>query len=73
VELARPTSGPTLEAAALHHADWTDGHIRGFLDVVEGEPLSEDGWTEYSRMFGTRLYAGSSEPFDEVEQGELPF
>jgi 3'-5' exoribonuclease len=73
LERGSPVQPKTLEAVALHHADWTDGDIRGFLDVVEGEPLSEDGWTEYSRMFGTRLYAGSREPFDEVEQGELPF
>jgi len=56
---------------ALHHADWTDGDIRGFLDAVESEPISENGWTGFARMFGTQLYAGSEEPGEE--EGEIPF
>jgi 3'-5' exoribonuclease len=70
LERGSPVQPKTLEAVALHHADWTDGDIRGFLDVVEGEPLSEDGWTEYSRMFGTRLYRGAPESPEEDEDAE---
>jgi 3'-5' exoribonuclease len=70
LERGSPVQPKTLEAVALHHADWTDGDIRGFLDVVEGEPLSEDGWTEYSRMFETRLYAGPAERAQGDEEAE---
>jgi len=69
-----PVLPKTLEALALHHADWTDGDIRGFLDAVESEPPSAEGWTGYAKMFGTLLYPGpveSPEADDEVEQ--LPF
>jgi len=69
-----PVLPKTLEALALHHADWMDGDVRGFLDAVEGEPVSEDGWTGFASMFGTRLYprpVGAPEEDGEVEQ--LPF
>jgi len=58
LERGSPVVPRTLEALALHHADWMDGDIRGFLDHVESEPPSPDGWTGYSNMFGTRLYPG---------------
>ena len=69
-----PVLPKTLEALALHHADWMDGDVRGFLDFVESEPPAADGWTGFSSMFGTQLYRGpveSPEEDDEVEQ--LPF
>jgi 3'-5' exoribonuclease len=73
-ERGSPVEPKTLEALAVHHADWLDGNIRGFLDFAESEPISEDGWTPYSRMFGTHLYAGPGEPSGGVdEEGEIPF
>jgi hypothetical protein len=60
----------TLEALALHHADWVDGDVRGFLDIVESEPPSEDGWTGYARMFGRELYAGAERSPEEDEEAE---
>jgi hypothetical protein len=60
-----------LEALALHHADWLDGSVRGFIDAVESEPVSEDGWTGYSGMFRTQLYGGSVEPPEDED--EIPF
>ena len=74
LERGSPVAPQTLEALALHHADWMDGDVRGFLDFVESEPPSADGWTGFSSMFGTRLYRGpaeSPEADDRVEQ--LPF
>ena len=71
LERGSPVPPKTLEALALHHADWMDGDIRGFLDAVESEPPSADGWTGFSSMFGTRLYRGpaeSPEGDDEAEQ-----
>jgi len=74
LEQGSPVAPKTLEALALHHADWMDGDIRGFLDIVETEPISEDGWTGFARMFGTRLYAGRVQsPEEEDEQGGIPF
>jgi 3'-5' exoribonuclease len=71
LERGSPVVPKTLEAVALHHADWLDGSVRGFIDAVEGEPVSEDGWTGYSGMFRTQLYRGSVEaPEDE---DEIPF
>lgn len=58
LERGSPIVPKTLEALALHHADWLDGSIRGFLDVIESEPISEAEWTRYSKMFGTQLYRG---------------
>lgn len=58
LERGSPIVPKTLEALALHHADWLDGSIRGFLDVIESEPISEADWTRYSKMFGTQLYRG---------------
>jgi len=58
LERGSPIVPKTLEALALHHADWLDGSIRGFLDVIESEPISEAEWTRYSKMFGTELYRG---------------
>jgi len=73
-ERGSPVAPQTLEALALHHADWMDGDVRGFLDAVESEPPSADGWTGFSSMFGTRLYAGPAEsPEADGEIEQLPF
>jgi len=41
---------------------------------VESEPLSEDGWTGFARMFGTQLYPGPVEsPEEDGEAEQLPF
>lgn len=52
----------------LHHSDWLDGDIRGFLDAVESEPLSGSGWTGYSKMFRTQLYPSPVEPPEEPDE-----
>jgi 3'-5' exoribonuclease len=70
LERGSPVAPKTLEALALHHADWTDGDIRGFLDIVESEPPSVDGWTGYASMFGTRLYRGPAESPEEDDEAE---
>jgi len=74
LERGSPVVPKTLEALALHHADWLDGSIRGFLDVVETEPISDAEWTRYSKMFRTELYRGPMEPPEEVDmEEEIPF
>jgi 3'-5' exoribonuclease len=70
LERGSPVAPQTLEALALHHADWMDGDVRGFLDHVESEPPSADGWTGFSSMFGTRLYPGRGEPGEGDEGAE---
>jgi 3'-5' exoribonuclease len=71
LERGSPVVPKTLEAVAVHHADWLDGSVRGFIDAVESEPVSEDGWTRFARMFGTQLYRGSVEPPEDEE--DIPF
>jgi len=73
LERGSPVVPKTLEALALHHADWLDGSIRGFLDVIESEPVSEAAWTRYYKMFKTELYRGPTEGPDEVAEEETPF
>ncbi|HUS69148.1 MAG TPA: HD domain-containing protein, partial [Anaerolineae bacterium] len=74
LERGSPVAPQTMEALALHHADWMDGDVRGFLDFVESEPPSADGWTGFSSMFGTRLYPGPVEsPEEDEEVEQLPF
>jgi len=74
LERGSPVVPKTLEALALHHADWLDGSIRGFLDVVESEPISEAEWTRYSKMLKTELYRGPIEAPQEVNlEDEIPF
>jgi 3'-5' exoribonuclease len=74
LERGSPVVPKTLEALALHHADWLDGSIRGFLDVIESEPISEAEWTRYSKMFKTELYRGALERPEEVDaEEEFPF
>jgi len=74
LERGSPVAPMTLEALALHHADWMDGDTRGFLDHVESEPPSADGWTGFSSMFGTRLYRGPAEsPEGDEEAEQLAF
>ncbi len=74
VERGSPVRPKTLEALTVHHADWMDGDIRGFLDAVEREPVSEDGWTGRVKMFGAQLYRGSGESPEEVgDEEEIPF
>lgn len=70
LERGSPVAPQTLEALALHHADWMDGDVRGFIDHVESEPPSADGWTGFSTMFGTRLYPGPAEPGEGDEEAE---
>ena len=70
LERGSPVAPKTLEALALHHADWTDRDIRGFLDFVESEPPSADGWTGFTKMFGTQLYRGPTEPPEGDEEAE---
>jgi len=70
LERGSPVAPQTLEALALHHADWMDGDVRGFLDHVQSEPPSADGWTGFSSMFGTRLYGGPAESPEEDEEAE---
>ena len=74
LERGSPVVPKTLETLALHHADWLDGSIRGFLDVIESEPISEAEWTRYSKMFKTELYRGPIEPPEEIDiEEEIPF
>ena len=70
LERGSPVAPKTLEALAVHHADWMDGDVRGFLDFVESEPPSADGWTRFSSMFGTRLYRGAAESPEGDEGAE---
>jgi 3'-5' exoribonuclease len=70
LERGSPVLPKTLEALALHHADWMDGDLRGFLDHVESEPATEDGWTGFASMFGTRLYRGPAETPERDEGAE---
>ncbi len=73
-ERGSPVTPKTLEALALHHADWLDGDLRGFMDHVETEPVTESEWTRYSRMFRTELYRGFlAREEDEVPEEEIPF
>jgi len=73
-ERGSPVTPKTLEALALHHADWLDGDLRGFTDHMETEPVTESEWTRYSRMFRTELYRGFlPREEDEVPEGEIPF
>lgn len=72
-ERGSPVTPKTLEALALHHADWLDGDLRGFMDHVETEPVTESEWTRYSRMFRTELYRGFlAREEDEVPEEEIP-
>jgi 3'-5' exoribonuclease len=71
LERGSPVVPKTLEAVALRHADWLDGSVRGFIDAVEGELVSEDGGTGYTGMFRTQLYRGSVEPPEDED--EIPF
>lgn len=72
-ERGSPVTPKTLEAIALHHADWLDGDLRGFMDHVETEPVTESEWTRYSRMFRTELYRGFlAREEDEVAEEEIP-
>jgi len=70
LERGSPVAPKTLEALALHHADWMDGDVRAFLDIVESEPPSADGWTGFARMFGRELYAGAERSTEEDEEAE---
>ena len=70
LERGSPVLPKTLEALALHHADWMDGDVRGFLDHVESEPPSADGCTGFSSMFGTGIYRGPAEPCEGDEGAE---
>ncbi len=70
LERGSPVVPKTLEALAVHHADWLDGSIRDFLDAVESQPTSEGGWTGYSKMFGTQLYPGPAEAPEEPDEEE---
>jgi len=73
-ERGSPVTPKTLEAIALHHADWLDGDLRGFMDHVDTEPVTESEWTRYSRMFGTELYRGFlAREEDEVPEEQIPF
>jgi len=74
LERGSPIIPKTLEALALHHADWLDGSIRGFLDIIESEPISEAEWTRYSKMLKTELYRGPTQPPEEIDiEEEIPF
>jgi len=58
----------------LHHADWTDGDVRGFIDHVQSEQPYADGWTAYAEKFRTRLYPGPAEAAERDEgAGQLAF
>ncbi len=73
-ELGSPIVPKTLEAVALHHADWLDGSVRGFLDHVDREPISGGDWTRYSKMLETQLYRPSVQPLEqESDEEEIPF
>lgn len=71
LERGSPVVPKTLEALALHHADWLDGSVPGFIDAVESEPVSEAGWTGFARMFRPQLYRASVKPPEDEE--EIPF
>ncbi|MBN1483188.1 MAG: HD domain-containing protein [Chloroflexia bacterium] len=78
-----PVRPKTLEAVVLHQLDMLDARIRGFEDHLARQ--GEGGmWSEWSKMFGARLYRGrplstAEGPEEGIlweedeEEGELPF
>lgn len=83
-EMGSPVRPQTLEAVVLHLIDMLDARIRGFHDHVDRQAEAAP-WTEWSKMFGARLYrgagpdpAGASGPDEEEPpawsgQQKLPF
>ncbi len=57
-ENGSPVVPATLEAVVVSHADNLDAAAQGVTDFIEGHEVDEAGFTDYSAMHETRLYAG---------------
>lgn len=55
-EWGSPKLPMTIEAVALHYLDNLDAKINAFDKIVKEDKNKESDWTEYSRIFGRRLY-----------------
>jgi len=55
-EFGSPKLPCTAEATALHYLDNLDAKMHAFHKAVQTDRDPESDWTEYSRMFGRRLY-----------------
>ncbi|MFQ6016230.1 MAG: 3'-5' exoribonuclease YhaM family protein [Anaerolineae bacterium] len=54
----------TLEACALHYTDNLGAQLNRFIGIIEGRRDETARWTEYDRLLGRYLYAGS--PVEEL-------
>ena len=55
-EWGSPKLPMTAEAIALHHIDNLDAKVNAFQRLVQQDRDPDSQWTEWSRMFGRRLY-----------------
>jgi 3'-5' exoribonuclease len=59
-EFGSPRRPMTLEAIVLHHLENLSAQANRFYSILESRPPGEE-WSEYDRMLGRQLYAGSSD------------
>jgi 3'-5' exoribonuclease len=55
-----PVTPRTPEALLLHHADYLDAIVRGWVDHVDRESPNGASWTSWSTMHDGELYVGPS-------------
>jgi len=58
LEFGSPVKPTTIEAVIVHHIDMTSSQIRSIQRVIRTKVADEQGFTEFDRIAGTRIYTG---------------
>ncbi len=68
LEWGSPRQPQTLEAIALHHIENLTAQVSRFSGLLESRRDPSQSWTDYNRLLGRQLYAGSeAEPEPEAD------
>jgi len=70
-EWGSPRRPQTLEAIALHHITELSAQLNRFNTLLLNRRSADQAWTEYDRLLGRQLYAGTGEELNAEESGQL--
>lgn len=70
-EWGSPRRPQTLEAIALHHITELSAQLNRFNTLLLTRRSADQTWTEYDRLLGRQLYAGSRDELNAEETGQL--
>lgn len=59
-EYGSPVKPSIIEASIVYHIDVLSSQVRSMQRVIETKAIDEQGFTEYDRILGTKVYVGKN-------------